>query len=59
MSIKYLKVDDLKHAIYPFGVEIVDIDDDDNECIEIIDVLWFKTETERNNEFEGADYANN
>jgi hypothetical protein len=58
MTIKYFKVDDLKHPKYPFGIEIVDVDDD-GELLEIIDIQWFKTDGERAAQFEGADYANN
>ena len=51
MSIKYIKVEDLKHVEYPYGIEIIDVDDND-EYSDTIDVFWFKTENERNIEYK-------
>lgn len=48
----------MQHPEYPFGIEIVEIDDD-GELLEIIDVEWFKTANERAEHYKGVDYANN
>lgn len=58
MTIEYFKVDDFQNAEYPYGVEIVQIDEN-GELLEIIDIEWFKTDKERANQYKGVDYAKN
>ena len=47
----YIKVEDPKHPDYPYGIECVELDND-NDYLETIDVWWFSTEKERNQEFK-------
>lgn len=49
--IDYIKVEDLKHPDYPYGIEAIELDDDD-DYLETTDVWWFSTEQERNQEFK-------
>jgi hypothetical protein len=47
----YIKVEDLKHPEYPFGIEAIELDED-NEYLETIDVWWFTSQQERDHQFK-------
>jgi hypothetical protein len=47
----YIKVEDLKHPEYPFGIEAIELDEDD-EYLETIDVWWFANQQERDHQFK-------
>lgn len=51
----YIKVEDLKHAEFPYGIELIEIDDD-GDYVETIDVFWFSTEHERDLEFKDLSF---
>jgi len=47
----YIKVEDIKHPDYPYGIEAIELDDD-NDYLETIDVWWFANQQERDHQFK-------
>lgn len=47
----YIKVEDPKHPEYPYGIECIELDSD-KEYLDTLDVWWFSTAQERNQEFK-------
>ena len=48
METEYLKVYDYTHPTHKFGIEVITKEND--EYLDTIDVFWFSTEQERNQE---------
>ena len=47
----YIKVEDIKHPEYPYGIEVIALDEYD-EYLDTLDVWWFSNQQERDYEFK-------
>lgn len=54
MKNAYLKVFDYTHETHQYGIEV--ITEQDGEYLDTVDVFWFSTEQERDQEFKNLSF---